>query len=78
MNYAPSKAYLKKPDRAFVYPLEGQPVKSGFMRPGQPKKYLPGRYRVKPGGYTGDIANQEVTITAHETSVVTLKLRSEP
>ncbi len=77
VNYAPSDNYLKEPDRASVYALDGQEILNGFMRPGKPKKFLPGRYGVKPLSSAGDIAEQEFVVKAHETTTVTLKLRTE-
>lgn len=47
------------------------------MRPGKPLKFLPGRYKVEPWSYAGDIAPQEIEIKAHQDHTVVLKLRSE-
>ena len=77
VTYAPSENYLKKPDRASVYPLDDQPMLNGFMRPGVAKKFLPGRYKVEAWSYAGDIAPQEIVVNAHETTNVILKLRAE-
>ncbi len=77
VEYAPSENYEKTPDRAFVYALDGQTIIKGFMRPGKPLKFLPGRYKVEPWSYAGDIASQEIEIKAHQDHTVVLKLRSE-
>jgi Ca-activated chloride channel family protein len=77
ITYAPSENYTKNPDRASITALDNQEILSGFMRPGKPKKFLPGRYHVKPYGYAGDVAPQEIIVNAHETTTVILKLRSE-
>ena len=72
VTYAPSDAYESEPDRAFVYPLEGQEVRKSFMRPGVPLKFLPGRYRVEPTKSIDGIEAQEVTVTAGDTQEVVL------
>lgn len=77
VNYAPSDNYKTTPNRAFVYPLDGQGILSGYMPPGQPKKFLPGRYRVEGWSHAGDIVSQEINVTPRETTNVTLMLRSE-
>jgi len=77
VNYAPSDNYQKQPDRASVNPLDGQEFLNGFMRPGIAKKFLPGRYNVKPSSAAGEIAPQEVTVIAGETTIVTLRLAGE-
>ncbi len=74
VDFAPS-GYEKLPDRASVYPLDGQQMLNGFMRPGVAKKFLPGRYKVDPK--RSDTAPQEVVVKPHETTTVVLQHRPE-
>ena len=74
VDYAPSDRYLRKPDRASAYALEGQRIIGGILRPGAARKFLPGRYRIEGWQYAGDIAPRETTIVAGETTRVTLEL----
>ncbi|MEZ5999466.1 hypothetical protein [Hyphomonas sp.] len=77
INYAPSDAYPVTPDRASVTALEGQRIIGGISTPGEPRKLLPGRYRVTGWRTAGDFPAQEVTINAGERQTVTLQLSSE-
>ncbi len=78
VNFAPSENWKSEPDRAFVTALDGQRIIKGFMRPGRPQKFIPGRYLVVGGGSGGSEAiEQELTVTAHETTTVTLKHQSD-
>ncbi len=77
VSYAPSSLYTKQPDRAFIYPLDGQGIKNGFMRPGIAKKFLPGRYSVKGSTKGTSVAPQEFVITAGETTQILLAPISE-
>lgn len=74
VNFAPSENWSREPDRSSVYPLEDQRIIKGYMVPGRPLKFAPGRYRVVGGGSGGsDAVEQEVVVVAHEQVVVTLK-----
>ncbi len=78
VNYAASDLWPRQPDRASVYPAEGQKMLNGFMRPGVAKKFLPGRYSVKGGGSGGgNAAPQEVTVIAGKTVTVILQPAAE-
>ena len=78
VNYAPSDKWTREPDRASVYALDGQRIIKGYMVPGRALKFAPGRYRVVGGGSGGsDAAEQEVLVTAHEQSTVTLKHKDD-
>ena len=74
VDFAPS-GYEKLPDRASVYPLDGQQMLNGFMRPGVAKQFLPGRYKVDPK--RSDTAPQEVVVKPNETTTVVLQHRPE-
>lgn len=77
VTYAASDSYDKAPDRAFVYALDGQTIVKGFMRPGAPEKFLPGRYRVEGRGNGLDVPPVEIEIHAGERAQVTLTPVSE-
>lgn len=78
VNFAPSDNWKSEPDRASVSALDGQRIIKGFMRPGQPQKFIPGRYRVVGGGTGGSEAvEQELVVIAHQTTTVTLKHQSD-
>ncbi|MGI9329072.1 MAG: hypothetical protein ACR2PZ_27890, partial [Pseudomonadales bacterium] len=74
VKFAPSAHYEKPPNRASVYPLDGQAILNGFMRPGVAKKFLPGRYKVDPK--RADTPAQEVVVKAHERAEVVLEYRA--
>jgi len=73
INYAPSNTYTVTPDRAFISALDGQRIIGGILRPGEPRKLLPGRYRVTGWRTAGNFPAQVVTITAGDRQTVTLK-----
>lgn len=77
MTYAESDNYLRTPDRGSAYALDGQRIIGGILRPGDVRKFLPGRYRIEGFGYAGDIAPQEIEIVAGERTEVVLRLRDE-
>ncbi len=77
VTYAPSSNYLKAPDRASAYALDGQRIIGGILRPGDVRKFLPGRYRIDGWQYAGDVESQEITIDAGQRTEVVLKLRGE-
>ncbi|MCA8900532.1 MAG: hypothetical protein KDA53_04720 [Hyphomonas sp.] len=77
VQYAPSGAYKVQPDRASVTPLDGQRVIGGIFKPGEPRKLLPGRYRVDGWRSAGSFEPLEVTVTAGARQTVTLTLHSE-
>ncbi|MEM9053794.1 MAG: hypothetical protein AAGB16_00585 [Pseudomonadota bacterium] len=77
MTYAPSENYLREPDRGSAYALEGQRIIGGILRPGDVRKFLPGRYRIEGYSYAGDIPAQDVEIIAGERTEVLLRLRGE-
>ncbi len=73
VNYSPSDNWPAEPDRASVYALDGQEILSGYMTPGNAKKFLPGRYGVKGGASGSDAVEQEIVVVPHETITVMLK-----
>ncbi len=75
VNYDSSADYETTPDRASASPLDGQAMRSGFMRPGAAVKFLPGRYRIEGWSRAGDFAPREVTVRAGETTTITLSPR---
>lgn len=77
VNYAPSENYSKEPDRASIYPLDGQKYAGPILRPGEPRLAPPGRYKVEPWSYAGDIDPIEATIVEGETVEVTFRLKGE-
>ena len=77
VTYAPSSNYLKEPDRASAAPLEGQRVIGGILRPGDVRKFLPGRYRISGWQFAGDVAPQEIEIVAGQRTEVVLALSGE-
>ena len=77
VTYEPSDSYEAAPDRAFAEPLDGQPLASGFMRPGEPLRLVPGRYLVEARSNAGDIPPVEVFVSEGERAEVTLRLATE-
>lgn len=77
MTYAASDNYLRDPDRGSAYALDGQRIIGGILRPGDVRKFLPGRYRVEGYSYAGDIVAQDVDIVAGQRTEVELRLRGE-
>ena len=77
MVYADSDNYLRTPDRASAYALDGQRIIGGILRPGDVRKFLPGRYRVEGWSSAGDIETEEINIVAGERTEVVLHLRGK-
>ena len=77
VTYAPSGNYLRDPDRASAASLDGQRIIGGILRPGDVRKFLPGRYRITGWQYAGDIAPQEIEVIAGERTEVVLRLAGE-
>lgn len=78
VNFMPSDKWTREPDRSSVYALDGQRIIKGYMVPGRALKFAPGRYRVVGGGTGGsDAVEQEVVVTAHVTTTVTLKHKDD-
>jgi len=77
MTYADSENYLRTPDRGSAYALDGQRIIGGILRPGNVRKFLPGRYRIEGYSYAGDIVPQDVEVVAGERTEVVLRLRGE-
>ena len=78
VDFAASDKWTGEPDRAFVTALEGQRIIKGYMVPGRPLKFAPGRYQVKGGGKGGgDAVTQEITVNAGERTTVILKHKQD-
>ena len=77
VRYAPSDNYQRDPDRASAAPLDGQGIIGGILRPGDVRKFLPGRYRISGWQYAGDIFPQDIEIIAGERTEIVLKLAGE-
>ncbi|MEO0816257.1 MAG: hypothetical protein AAFX86_03015 [Pseudomonadota bacterium] len=77
VTYAASDAY-DPPGRAFIRALDGQHMFTGpTMTPGEPRRLVPGRYRIDGWRNVGDFASQEITITPGGQQSITLELATE-
>ncbi|MEO0883381.1 MAG: hypothetical protein AAFY34_11745 [Pseudomonadota bacterium] len=78
IEYAPSDSYEVDPTRAFIRSLDGHRILgAGTFTPGDVRRLRPGRYIVEGWSRVGNVAPQEITITAEARETVTLHLASE-